>query len=61
MKCKFFENEECDSGIISDKQCANCLSAKSLKMMITLNDKLDAMEKPTKRVNGRAKKVSVTG
>lgn len=61
MKCKYFENDECDSGVISDKQCANCLSAKSLKMMIVLNEKLDAMEKPTKRVNGRAKKVSLTG
>lgn len=60
IKCRYFKEEECDSKVISDKQCSNCLSSRSITMMVSLHEKIDAMNKPAK-LTGRKKKTTVTG
>ena len=45
MKCRYFEDEECDSLVINDKTCNNCLIKRQANVLADIDKRVKNIEK----------------
>lgn len=45
MECRYFEDEECDSKVISDKVCSNCLIKRQAGVLADIDKRVKNIEK----------------
>jgi len=45
MKCRYFDNEECDSRVVSDKVCNNCLIKRQASVLADIDKRVKNIEK----------------
>ena len=57
MKCRYFEDEECDSLVINDKTCNNCLIKRQASVLADIDKRVKNIEKllqtPSKKTTKR--------
>lgn len=45
MECRYFEDEECDSKVINDKTCNNCLIKRQAIILSDIDKRVKNIEK----------------
>ena len=61
MQCIYFNDKECESTVINDKQCHKCLILKNMELFKELNERITALENPTTKKTGRTGKAKMVG
>lgn len=44
MQCRYFKDKECDSMVINDKQCNNCLIKEQATVLADIDERIKRME-----------------